>query len=69
MSDEQYVTKIPAGNDYNLTFQTKKDHQNDIHYIGIFTNMVSEFIKYRKYNKPKINRHIGIIPNYFQILL
>jgi len=44
MSDEQYVIKIAAGDDFNFTFQTQKEHQNDIHYIGIFPNMVSEII-------------------------
>lgn len=38
MNDEQYVIKIPAGEIYELTFQTQQNDQNDIHYIGIFIN-------------------------------
>lgn len=39
MNDEQYVIKIPSNvNDYKITFQTRKDYQNEIHYIGIFAD-------------------------------
>lgn len=47
MNDVQYVTKIPAGDNYNLTFQTQKVHQNDIYYIGVFTDVVRKVLKYR----------------------
>lgn len=47
MKDDQYVTNIPAGHDCNLTFQTQKDHQNDIYYIGVFIDVVRKVIKYR----------------------
>lgn len=48
MADEQYVTKISKEDDYHITFQTHKGHQNDIHYIGIFVDTaVSEITKYQ----------------------
>lgn len=49
MNDEQYVIKIPAVRDINLTFQTQKEHQNEIHYIGIFPDVVSEIIRNMSY--------------------
>ncbi|XP_050063461.1 uncharacterized protein LOC126552720 isoform X6 [Aphis gossypii] len=38
MADEQYTTKISAGDNCQITFQTNKDYQNYIHYIGIFVD-------------------------------
>lgn len=47
MADEQYTMKIAAGENRQMTFQTNKDYQNDIHYIGIFADMaVSDMIKF-----------------------
>lgn len=63
MSDEKYVIKIPAGIARDFAFKTYKDCQNDIHYVGIFVDAVSQknkintdyFIKFlsRKDNRSK----------------
>lgn len=51
MNNKLYVTKIPAGKDCSLTFQTLIKHQNDIHYIGFFVDvLVSSVAKYLSQN-------------------
>lgn len=42
MSDEKYVIKSPANVDRNFTLRTQKDHQTDLHYIGIFVDVVGK---------------------------
>lgn len=49
MTDERYTHKVPAQVDSDLAFQTRKDFRNDVHYIGIFADVVSDVVIYIGY--------------------
>lgn len=59
MTDERYTRKVPALVDSDLMFKTRKDFRNDVHYIGIFADVVSNAVTYIC----TVTRFVVYVPN------